>query len=125
MAKKTVGAVLESSVGLFSTSVHLPVRRNSELKFEWNAKNEFRVTVPTKIEFKDDFNNVVVFHENYAKFLLENYKHLKFVEEVTEDEFEAKPFEKFAPKDAVVELKVETSSEETKVEEKKENKKGK
>lgn len=124
MAKKTVGAVLESSVGAFSTSIHLPIRRNSELKYEWNQKNDFKVTVPTKIEYKDDFGGTVVFHENYAKFLLEAYKHLKFVEEVTEDEFEAKPFEKFAPKEKAIEIPVSTSSEETKVEDKK-DKKGK
>lgn len=125
MAKKTVGAVIESSAGAFSTSVHLPIRRNSELKYDWNEKNGFKVTVPTKVEYKDDFGNTVVFHENYAKFLLESYKHLKFVEEVTEDEFEAKAFDKFAPKEKAVETPVEPSSEETKVEEKKEVKKGK
>lgn len=107
MAKETYAAVLrlanpEVNKG-FEVSFNLP-NSNKPTKFVWNEKNKFEAEIPTVVTYVDDHKKKVVFHENYAKALLDAYgvkskgklKLLEFVRELTREEFEEKPFSKFA-----------------------------
>ena len=105
MAKETYAAVLRltnpEKNGGFEVSYTLP-NTNKPTRYVWNQKNNFEAEIPTKVVYSDDFKKKVVFHENYALFLMEQYgvkgkgqvKVLEFVKELKRDEFEQETFPK-------------------------------
>lgn len=63
--------LMKSTVGAVSFSYDLPNGKRNEIKFtKGEGQEDFTAEVPTTIEYKDDFNNTKVFHDNYAQFLL-------------------------------------------------------
>ena len=105
MAKETYAAVLRlvdpEKNHNFRVGYTLP-NTNKPTTYVWNKDNNYEVEVPTKVVYTDDFKKKVVFHENYALFLIESYgvkgkgktKVLEFVKELKRDEFEKEAFPK-------------------------------
>jgi hypothetical protein len=123
MAQEVVGAILrlvepEKNKG-FDVSFNLP-STNKLTKFSWNKGNNFETEVPTKITYKDDHKKTVVFHENYAKFLLDVYGVksksavkkglgvLEFVKEVKREQFQENAFGVTEPEPAQEESEKKT-----------------
>lgn len=65
------GAVLKSLVGDVTLSTSLGGVK--QVKYEWNAKNNWTLKVPTKVVYTDSFGERKVAHENYAQVLLDSY----------------------------------------------------
>lgn len=79
MAKHT--AILESTKGAWSVSLHLPTGKKQEFHFREAKKDDghFVCEVPTEVTYVDDFKNTKVFMANFAQHLINSYPHLKLV----------------------------------------------
>jgi hypothetical protein len=66
--------ILKSNVGALELKTYLP--NGKELKIEFKQKEKegpFLATVPTLVEYLDDFKTKRVAHENYAQHILNSY----------------------------------------------------